>query len=293
MQVLVLLLVLAAVFAYAVRPMLPASLPAGEAGELEAASRESLVRLGWYVTPLGLVLALVGSMVLLWGRRWRRAAPQLALLALALAFYLPNPLVSSDHPWAARRYLPLVLPGLLLLAAYGAIAIGRALQRRTHLPRAVGMLLAIALALGVAASELQTTAPLLAYREHAGAVAQIEALATLVPPDALVLFPRSTAGLRLALPLQYLGERRAFVLPAEAPVEGVLEVVRRWRRAGYPVYWVVPTGTRFPTPASVRFLPAGQFTFEVPQLERPLDRLPRAPESLRFDVQLYRVELEP
>ena len=293
MQILAILLVLAALFAYAVRPLLPTPLPAGEAGELEAAARESLVRLGWYVTPLGLVLTLVGGVALLWGRRWQRAAPLLGLLALALAFYLPNPLVSSDQPWAARRYLPLVLPGLLLLAAYGAVAVGRVLQRRMHLPRPVGMLLAVAFTLGVAAGEYQTTAPLIAYREHAGAVAQIEALAALVPPDALVLFPRSSAGLRLTLPLQYLGERRTFVLPAEAPVEGVLQVVRRWRRAGYPVYWVVPAGTRFPTPAGVRFLPAGQFTFEVPQLERPLDRLPRTPESLRFDLQIYRIELEP
>ena len=290
---LVVLLGVATLFAYAARPALPLPAPAGEAGELETAARESLVRLGWYVTPLGLALALAGGAAALWRPHWQRAAPLLGLLAFALAFYLPNPLVSSDQPWAARRYLPLVLPGLLLLAAVGAVVIGRAVRRRTRLPHHAGTVAAATLVLAIAAGEYHATAPLVAYREHGGALAQIEALAALVPPDAVILFPRSAAGLRLTLPLHYLGERRAFVLPAEGPVEGILQVVRRWRLADYPVYWVVPAGTRFPTPAGVRFLPAGQFTFAVPQLERPLDRLPRTSEPLRFDLQLYRIELEP
>jgi hypothetical protein len=276
-----------------VRSALPLPLPSGEAGELEAASRASLVRLGWYVTPLGLALAFLGGALLLWRGRWGRVAPLLGLLALSLAFYLPNPLVSSDQPWAARRYVPLVLPGLCLLAGYGAVTLGRLLRARWRLPRPTAGLAAGALAIAVAAGEWSATVPIAAHGERAGAVAQVRELAALLPPDAIVLFPRSPSGLRLTLPLHYLGERASFVLPAEGPVEGVLQVVRRWRARGYPVYWVVPLGTRFPTPEGVRFQPAGQFTFDVPQLERPLDRLPRAAERLRFDLQLYRVELAP
>ena len=322
---------LAALFAYLVRPLLPAPALGGESAALEAAARESLVRLGWYVTPLGLALALAGAALLLRGSRWQPALPLLGLLALSLAFYLPNPLVSSDQPWAARRYLPLVLPGLLLLAAYGAVAgaaaIGAMLAARTcrrgasaasvvaaqcasaggaalapaAAPPAVAgrrwrraaVVPAVAVCLLVAWGEWQATAPVAAYREHAGALAQVEALAALLPADAIVLFPRSSAGMRLSLPLQYLGQRQAFVLPAEGPDEGVLAVVRRWRARGQSVYWVVPLGTRFPTPRGVRFRPAGLFTFEALQLERPVDRLPRQAEPLRFDLQLYRVELAP
>jgi hypothetical protein len=69
--------------------------------------------------------------------------------------------------------------------------------------------------------------------------------------------------------------------------------VRRWRAEGRPVYWVVPLGTRFPTPPGIRFAPAGQFSFDAAQLERPLDRLPAATEPLRFDLQLFRVDLAP
>ncbi|HZS00633.1 MAG TPA: glycosyltransferase family 39 protein [Chloroflexota bacterium] len=286
------LLALVGLFTYTVRP-LAASPAGGESAALDVAARESLVRLGWYVTPLGLLLAAVAVARLLWTGRWRRAAPLVGLLALSLAFYLPNPLVSSDQPWAARRYLPVVLPGLLLLAAYGAVAAGAWLARRLGARRQVGAAVAGGLCLVVAAGEWRATTAIAAYREHAGAVAQVEALAALFPPEAIVLFPRSVAGTRLTLPLQYLGGRAAFVLPADGPVEGVLGVVRRWREEGRPVYWVVPLGTRFPTPPGVRFAPAGQFSFDAPQLERPLDRLPSTAQQLRFELQLYRVELPP
>ena len=70
-------------------------------------------------------------------------------------------------------------------------------------------------------------------------------------------------------------------------------VLDRWRLAGYSVYWLLHDGTRFPTPPGLRLAPAGQFTFDVPQLERPVDRLPREAQPLRFALQLYRVELAP
>ena len=86
---------------------------------------------------------------------------------------------------------------------------------------------------------------------------------------------------------------RQFNVFVENRVGNLLAVVRRWRGRGQVVYWVVPSGTRFPTPPGVRFVPAGLFTFEAPQLERPVDRLPREADALRFDLQLYRVELAP
>jgi hypothetical protein len=288
---LIALLAVAGAAAYLLRPGLAAPMGDDERAALDVAAHESLVRLGWYVTPLALALAVIAAARLLWSGRWRRAASLLALLGLSLAFYLPNPLVSSDQPWAARRYLPVVLPGVLLLAAYGAGWCGWWLGRRARRRRWLGWVCTGALCLAVALGEWRTVAPIAAYREDAGTLAQIEALAELVPTEAIVLFPRSAAGMRLSLPLHYIGRRASFVLPAEGPVEGVLSVVRRWRAEGRPVYWVVPLGTRFPTPEGVRFVPAGQFRFETSQLERPLDRLPGAAEPLRFELQLYRIEV--
>lgn len=284
---------IAAVFAYVVRPMLPAPPLSGEAAELERAARESLVRLGWYLSPLGLLLALVGAAALVVAGWWRRAGLLLALLALSLAFYLPNPLVSADQPWAVRRYLPVVLPGLLVLAGYGAVRLGCWAWHGQWGRRVGPRLLAAGLAAAVAGGEWGATAPMIAYREHAGAVGQVRALAAAVPAEAIVLFPWTPAGLRLALPLQYLGERGSFVLPTRDLETGVVAVVRRWLADGRTVYWIVPQGTRFPTPPGLRLVPAGQYVFAVPQLERPVDRLPREAHPVEFALQLYRLQLAP
>src|SRR5262249_49215834 len=143
---------LGALFAYVVRPALPALATGGEAGELEVAAQESLVRLGWYVTPLGLLLAGAGGAALVWTGAWRRALPLLPWRALPLAFALPTPLVSSAQPWAARRYLPWVLPALLLLAGYGAVCLARLIPDRLAVARPVA---AVGLALAVAVGEWQ------------------------------------------------------------------------------------------------------------------------------------------
>src|SRR5262249_11821955 len=150
------LVALGALFAYVVRPALPALATGGEAGELEVAAQESLVRLGWYVTPLGLLLAGAGSAALVWTGGWRRTLPRLALTGLSLAFSLPNPLVSSDQPWAARRYLPWVLPALLLLAGYGAVRLAALIPDRVTVARPV---VVAGLALAVAVGEWQAVAP--------------------------------------------------------------------------------------------------------------------------------------
>src|SRR5581483_3859724 len=172
------LIVAAGLFAYLVRPLLVVPAASGEGAELEAAARESLLRLGWYVTPFGLALAGVGAACLLRPKQWRPALPLLGLLALSLAFYLPNPLVSSDQPWAVRRYLPIVLPGLLLLAAYGAVSAAAwiAQARLVDRGRLAAKVIALGLGLLVAWGEWQATAPLAEYREHAGALQQVEAL---------------------------------------------------------------------------------------------------------------------
>src|SRR5262249_19162501 len=173
------LVALGALFAYVVRPALPALATGGEAGELEVAAQESLVRLGWYVTPLGLLLAGAGSAALVWTGGWRRTLPLLALTRLSLAFYLPNRLLSSGLPWAGRRCRPGVLSALLLPAGDGAGRLAALTPDRVTVARPV---LVAGLALAVAVGEWQAVAPLRDYREQAGALAQLARLADTFPP---------------------------------------------------------------------------------------------------------------
>ena len=135
-------LVLLALYAYAVRPALsawagadgndPARAMAGAAAALRALDfhrlaahdAQSLVRLGWFVTPLGLGLGLLGVVIAL--REWqaRYLFPLLTLLTFGL-FYFYKIRVYADYYFAMRRFLPVVLPLLLGLAAFALTRLAR------------------------------------------------------------------------------------------------------------------------------------------------------------------------
>src|SRR4029453_5526587 len=84
---------------------------------LAAHDAQALVRLGWFVTPLALVLALLGLLLVL--REWKgRDLLPVGLLLSSALFYLYKIRVYNDYYFALRRYVPVVLPLLLGLAAY-------------------------------------------------------------------------------------------------------------------------------------------------------------------------------
>jgi hypothetical protein len=115
------LLVLAVNYA---RPLWSGERPADPnlPGENSYYNARALLRLTWFFTPLGIALAVVGLTVIAWRRwsapRWLVVAPALTLLPL----YLLNAHVAIRLMWWTRRFVPIALPGLLLLIACGLAA---------------------------------------------------------------------------------------------------------------------------------------------------------------------------
>jgi hypothetical protein len=126
-------LALLALYAYFLRPWLSAwaggdgndralALPGGALlralgfHRLAAHDAQSLVRLGWFVTPLALGLALLGLLLMLWRWRPRYLFPLLLTLTFAV-FYLYKMRVWNDYYFALRRFVPLVLPWVMAWAA--------------------------------------------------------------------------------------------------------------------------------------------------------------------------------
>jgi hypothetical protein len=77
----------------------------------------TLIRLSWFLTLPGFALALVG-LALVALRRWRAAAWALVLPAtLLLPLYAYRAEVAARLMWWTRRFLPVVVPGLVMLIA--------------------------------------------------------------------------------------------------------------------------------------------------------------------------------
>jgi hypothetical protein len=100
----------------------------------------TLIRLSWFLTIPGLGLALAG-LALVALRRWRAAAWALILPAVCLLpVYAYRAEVSARLMWWTRRFVPIILPGLVVLVAV-ALATGLAVAagpRRLRWPVRAG-----------------------------------------------------------------------------------------------------------------------------------------------------------
>jgi hypothetical protein len=98
------------------------------ARDFDAYRSQVLVRMVWFTTPVVAILGLAGFLL----TAYRLDAPKALLVAAMLSFgvlYVAEPNVAPDLPWATRRFVPAVFPGLCLLAGYAAVEAGRFLGR--------------------------------------------------------------------------------------------------------------------------------------------------------------------
>jgi hypothetical protein len=206
--------IVAVAVAFTIRPAVQTvhGNPANSLGAFDVASRQhaqglpvdgtrtydewSMHWLAWWLGWLTLAVAVFAATVLVRrildpARRGDDAvrdwvAPLVVVLGTTV-LTLWRPGISPDHPWADRRFVPVVLPGLLLLACYGAKVIHRylrgALADGSRLP-------ALALAcvvLGIVGPIAWASAPLLPKRVEAGSIGAIDRVCADLGPRAAVL----------------------------------------------------------------------------------------------------------
>lgn len=108
--------------------------------------------ISWYLGPITLILGIVGAAALAQKLvRGKLRVPPLAtglILAPPALLYIVRPSITPDQVWAARRFLPAVFPGLILLA-FGLLCVVARDRSRPYLTeRRVAVVLLAVLAVG-------------------------------------------------------------------------------------------------------------------------------------------------
>ncbi|MBC6458768.1 hypothetical protein [Actinomadura sp. HBU206391] len=159
-------------------------------------SENSLYWVGWYIGVPALLLATVGAALLSRRLMWRRSPEWLlpyAVIAWTTVTTLWRPGITPDHPWAARRLISIVIPGLLLLALW-ALAWALRQVRRLGYGRGVTRATAVAGVLLVLVPIGLTSAGLMFTRTEQGEVAAVRSLcARLGQGTSVVIVERVTA----------------------------------------------------------------------------------------------------
>jgi hypothetical protein len=238
-----------------------------------------------YLLWPGLAAAVIGFAVVVRRDFWRDPAFVIVFTGLSLFFFYKIQIVPIEF-WAARRHLPVILPGALLFAAAAGLGRGAGWLRR-----AAGVVLVVVLGYQYSAR----AAPVMPHVEYAGMIPALERLAAGFGDQDLVLVEARDAGSDthvLALPLGYIYARNVLVLNSARPDKIQLRAFLEEMRKKYQhIYFVGGGGTDLLS----RHIGARAVTdakIKVPEFESTQDRLPSAVRRKDFDYSVYELTMD-
>ncbi len=262
-----------------------------------------MVRVGWYLSPLGVILAAIGFA--LWWRNGLTATSWLFLTVgfLGSFFYLRQTYGTSEQTYIyiLRRFVPITYPVFALSAAYALAALAGAWQMQPRAPRwrqAFAAALASLLILFLA----WTGRYYFAHTEYAGALDQVQTIASHFSPERDIVLMRGGAPIYsdardipdlLATPLRFAYDIDAFTVKsvATAPYASLLaEQVKRWQANGRTVYLMLSAS------GGNLALPGFQLTFitevglDLAEFEQLTDQKPQTVSRLTLPFTIYRLD---
>ncbi len=232
----------------------------------------NLVRVGWYLSPLGIILGGLGLLRALWKRLSLASGAFFITLAVVSVIFSDETYTVPTYIYSERRYLTVLIPALLIFVAYFLAWVGE--KWRPRLPARVGGWTAYAALL---IFFVYTSRVIIPHVEEGGAVAQMENLVSRFPNPAktVLLFSNERdEPYLIATPLQMIWGFTAFSLNQsfgrDLHSDIVQGMIQRWKTQGYAVYAIMgANGGKLNMPdLTVQPIANPQWTWSVPELEQ-------------------------
>ncbi len=183
----------------------------------------SLVNLARYLSLPVVSMAIFGWFISLRSMLRRRQGPQMVVVLAVVAgfsmLYLSSPSVAPLHFWAIRRFVPVIIPGLVLFAFAGGWRLLRELPPRWVSPAAQAIVIFLSVL------TLRVDALILPFAENKGYFNQLRDLSKKLPKEALIL---ANGGAEWVDPLYLSFDRR--VVPTNLGTETGRNVLKSWVR---------------------------------------------------------------
>ncbi len=278
-----------ALWAYFVLPHQWEGLPehwGGPADRMEnfyAYDAQVAVRMVWFITPAVATLGMAGLVLAAYRLDTARALFLGAIVAFG-SLYVALPNVAPDLPWATRRFVPIVFPGLSLLAGYAVVEAGRVLGKVWG--ARVGTCAAAVLAVLALAWSVSVAWQIYGVRELAGAVEGLDRLNREIPEAGVVYV--ELPGDDYAATLDYLYGRPVLAYDREQFRE---ELPDLWE-AGLleSAVYVTVEERQKPVFNGLRLREVGREEVSFPRLEDGFKGVPREAYEERQAFRIYEVE---
>ena len=259
--------------------------------DLYANSMANLVRVGWYVSPLGIILSFAGIALWLWrgvGRHdWLFVVVTLATAVIFIE--LSYGTSSQTYIYIMRRYLPNIYPGFAIFAAFAVQQLwGEARWRKVASGLAISGALLFLLA---------TIRPVINTPELRGSFDAVEAIAQAQQPQDITIIrggspnyiqARDAADV-LALPLIAIHDRAAFGLRSEYPERygrDLSVLFKRWIDEGRSVHFLLGANGALWFP-DMHFVKRGDVSSKLPEFTQLRNQKPALVDTLNISYQQY------
>lgn len=277
-------------YAYFLRPLIepthayPHWLSGNPVASLDALN---WVRIGWYVTPLGLLLATVGLAGIFRKHLELRWGFFLSVGVLTTLQYVYKAFIPSYHIYMMRRYVPIVLPMLMI---YAASAVNVLLDNRARVLKSLGILTSLGLTIGL----LYQGRNVGLYRDYVGAVEQISGLNMHLKSDAIVIINEPLTSLfsdYFGAPLHFIfGHDIATVYKddeqAATFVKAVIDYADKERR---PVQLIAVSPVASALRGALDFLPVEMSLVSLYTLEHTFEHYPSSILNPQWAIEIYDV----
>jgi hypothetical protein len=265
-------------------------------------SQANLVRVGWYLSPLGMALGVAGF-ALWWLRGVNRAAWMFLAIGLVATVVFGRQSYGTNvqtYIYILRRFMPQVYPAFCLGIAYALVQIAawrREQSQIAHPTAKIRLTTAVVLGLALVGFLIATDLRIYRHVEYGGALAQIESIAgRFGPRDVLLLHSGSRDEPDLvATPLRFAFGANAFTIKSSMPeryAPQIARYIRRWQEQGRTVYMAFGASGGLGLPG-LRFAPAGRLALRhLDEFEQLTDQKPRNVQDFNLDFAIYRLEAD-
>jgi hypothetical protein len=263
----------------------------GTQGAIRSYDEINLYRLSWFFSWPGLLLLLAGVAVLALRRRTASGWLVLVLTVGLLTFYCWHARNSPYFMWVGRRFVPTVVPGMVVLIG---VALAAVWTVRAH-GRRVGVPLAVVLLAFLGAVQAHQSLPLRSHDEWAGSMAVNRSVAALSGDRRGIYLwaPAATcctAAVTLFGPTVWLLEDEDSALLPRPPAQ-VGAYVRAYaqRFPDRPLFLVYETGARLPALPGLTATAAGRFDGAMPHWDESSISRPAGKSLVPYDFTAYQV----
>ncbi|NOK62843.1 MAG: hypothetical protein GFH23_1086674n90 [Chloroflexi bacterium AL-N1] len=265
----------------------------------------NLVRVGWYLSPIGIILGILGF-TLWWKRGFNQASWLLLITGLvASVVFVRQSYGTSDQTYIyiLRRFVPHVYPVFCLSIAYGLYALKdwRWQSGGSPNPSFVGYvprILAGGLVVTLVVFLLVTNQRLYRHTEYAGALDQLSIAAQpFTSDDVLLMRGGSAQNVRdipdiIATPLKYTFGLNTFTIKSPEPgnyTDEISNYIRHWQEQGRNVYALLSASGGLTFPGFTLEPTGDDVTLQLREFQQLTNQKPSNVQDFSLHFKVYRI----